>query len=128
MNFKKLLREDLGTFINLGEYGETVEIDGVKLAAVVTFSTGESSTEYSNKHGINPKRHAVNLIGANLIISCRSKDLPRVPKNSEYLYFNGRKYRVVESSEIEGITRLICAADQMQLPKSKLPGLYESGD
>ena len=130
MTFKETVAADLDIFVNIEEFGESVTLDGVKLRAVVVKNTGaRQRTGTSNRDHMNPDLHSIPLIGNFLTIYFRTADYTgareRIPKYSEFINLDGKRYKVIESAENLGLTRLMCEIDSMNAPKMKLPGLYE---
>ena len=128
MNFKDYLQRDIATFLNIKEYGEEVELDGVKLLAVVIKHTGKTKPEnISQKHDeyyIHPQLHGIELIGEYTTIYFRSADYKRaVPKQSEFIRLDGVRYKVEESKTEYGITRLDCTTERMQQPRLPRVGM-----
>jgi len=114
MTFKDILQEDFLTFINLEEFAEVVELNGKNIPAVLIKSTGASKTSYTTKNQIAPSRHANILHGNFLTIyfkSCGNF------KSGGSIFLNGKKYRITESADAQGITKLILSVDE----QSKLP-------
>jgi len=124
MNFKETLQKDLETFVNINEFGEMVTLDEVELPAVVTYSTGEYSGEQpSNFNTKKTLLHGVNLVYHYLTIYFRAADYGRrIPKQSEFIKFNGRRLKVQESLELEGLVKLTCSGDAMNTPK--MPNVF----
>ena len=134
MTFKDAVNEDLRVFVGVEEFGEWVMLDGVKIRAVVVKNTGSRSRAdiaQRTKTGIylHPDLHSIPLIGDFVMIYFRTADYTgsreRIPKYSEFVNLDGKRYKVVESAENLGLTRLMCETDSMNAPKMKLSGLYE---
>lgn len=126
MTFKEAIRDDLKVFVGVEEFGEWVMLDGVKLRAVVAKNTGDRSRAdiaQRTKTGIylHPDLHSIPLIGNFLTIYFRTADYTaereRIPKYSEFINLGGKRYKVIESAENLGLTRLICEIDSMNAPK-----------
>lgn len=133
MNFKETVAADLDVFVNIEEFGEWVNLDGVKLRAVVIKNTGSRSRAdivQRTKTGIylHPDLHSIPLIGDFVIIYFRTaeytRERERIPKYSEFIELDGKRYKVEGSQETFGLTRLDCAIDSMNQPR-RLAGLYE---
>ncbi len=109
MSFKDILQEDFLTFINLDEFAEVVELNEKNIPAVVIRSTGASKTGYTVKKQLDSTRHANILHGNFLTIyfkSCGNF------KAGGSVILNGKKYRISESVEAQGITRLTLSVDE----------------
>ena len=129
MNFKETVAADLDVFVNIEEFGEMVNLDGVKLRAVVIKNTGKRSRRSTSiKEHMNPDLHSIPLIGDFVIIYFRTaeytRERERIPKYSEFIELDGKRYKVEDSQETFGLTRLECAIDSMNQPR-RLAGLYE---
>ena len=120
-----MLAQDLNIFVNADEFGEMVKLDGQDISAVVNYSTAESSGESpGNFMGKKPKLHAYNLLNYNLTIYFKACDYEgRIPRQSEFVQYEGRRLKVLESIVIEGLVRLKCTTDAMNTPKK--PNVFE---
>lgn len=134
MILKDLIFEDADIFVNLDEFGEMAEIDGVKIRAVIQKNTGEKkNTNIASKHEeyyVHPELHNEPLSGDFITVYFKTfdyvKERGRIPQNLEFCRINGKRYKVLISKDEMGITKLECSADRMPTPKmSKLPGIYE---
>jgi len=115
MNFKDFLKIDCNTFINLEEFAEIKNLNGYQISIVETYTLAESKANYSVRDGISPKRHGANFIGENLLIYFKTCDYPlQIPKSTEFVNYENKRYKVVESLELDGITRLTLTTDSMQ--------------
>lgn len=136
MTFKESMAQDLNVFLDLDEFGEIIEIDEVKLPAIIIKHTGDQKlADIAHKHEgyyIHPDLHGTVLIGNFITVYFKTldyvKERGRIPKHTEFTRINGTRYKVNESSEEFGMTKLICSTDSMNTPKysaPRLPGLYE---
>lgn len=135
MNFKETLAQDLNVFINIDEFGEIAEIDEVKLPAIIIEHTGDKKhEEVASKHEafyIHPVLHGILLIGDYIEVYFKTADYVavhgRIPKNSEFVYVNSKRYRVERAMDEQGITLLVVAADRMNTPRQipRLQGIYD---
>lgn len=134
MTFKDSLAQDWQTFLNLEEFSTEIEIDDVKLSAVVIKHTGNvKNANIASKHDeyyIHPEIHNEPLIGDFITVYFKAcdyfKERGRLPQNSEFTRINGKRYRVESAKDEMGIMKITCAADRMPIPRmAKLPGLYE---
>ena len=115
MNFKDCLAQDLSTFLNLEEFAEEVEIDGVKISAVLTQTSAESQSLYTTKNQISPKRH-LKLRGDFLVVYARAEDLPKQYKNGEFIEVNLTRYKISSVVSLHGLTKITCATDLDKQP------------
>ena len=131
MNFKESLAQDWSVFINIEEFGEIIEIDEIKLPAILIEHTGNLDKEnVASKHDayyIHPELHNQPLIGNFVTVYFKTADYvkarSRIPKHTEFSYINGVRYQIAESIDSAGITRLTATADRMNTPPPKIPRL-----
>ena len=127
MTLKNQFAQDVETFLNLEEFSEIINLDGVHLNAVVTFSTKNNgyAQKPSSINKTNPLMHGRNLVGNLVIIYFSTAEYTavkgRIPKHSEFVMYNGQRLKVEESIELAGITKLICASESMNVPRGILP-------
>lgn len=137
MTLKELMAKDLDVFFNLNDFAEMIEIDGVKLPAIVDSNTGNKYEKAFNANKninsqIRANLHSMNLIGDFITVQFKTSDYTRergrIPQNLEFVRINSKRYKVENSQDLEGITRLDCYADRdrsPRLPLVGLPPLYE---
>lgn len=134
MTLKELIFLDADIFLNLDEFGEMAEIDGVKIRAVVLRNTGEKkNTNIASKHEayyVHPELHNEPLIGDFVTVYFKTldykKECGRLPQNSDSVRIDGKRYKILTAIDEMGIFKIECSADRMPTPKmAKLPGLYE---
>ena len=102
-NFKDVIANDnQQIFINLNEFAEYVEIDGVLLQAQIQHRTEKisalQSENYDTLHGDFVK------IFFRTADYCRKNE--RLPYQGEYVHINKKMYRVLTCKDEMGITRL----------------------
>ena len=106
MTFKDDLIADLPIFVEVDEFAEIAEIDGVKLAAQVICHT-------SKKSGIKA-RNFDGLHGDFITVYFKADDYKatreRIPRQGEWTIINKRRYDVMTAQEELGIVKLECAA------------------
>lgn len=131
MTFKDALKDDFKTFLDLTEFGEIIEMDGVLLPAVIQKSTGEfNKATPSARNNVQPPLHNEPLIGDLVTVYFKAADYRkkrgRLPQHSEFVRIDGKRYKVLTARDEMGIFKMECTADRMPNPKmAKLPGLYE---
>lgn len=137
MTFRETLAQDWEVFIDVDEFGEIAEIDEIKIKAIVIKHTADlklADIAHKNKaYYIHPDLHANLLIGKYITVYFKTadyiKERGRIPKNTEFCRINGDRYKVEESIDNEGITRIICVTDAMNTPSpqmARLPSLYDN--
>ena len=106
MMFKDDLHNDIATFLDLDEFGELADVDGVILPAQIVRYTSERSTRqnesYSMLHG--------DFITLYFRAETYLKKKGRLPKKNEWVVVNGVRYTVESSQEEFGICKLTCSA------------------
>lgn len=136
MTFKESLADDLTVFIDIDEFGEMSEIDDIKIQAIVIKRTADlklADIAHKNKaYYIHPDLHATLLIGNYIVVYFKTEDYVkergRIPKHTEFCRINGVRYKVEESADTAGITRIIATTDSMNTPSpqmARLPSLYD---
>lgn len=133
MNLKDCIAQDVNVFLDLGEFGEIIDLDDVKLRAqVVKHTAGRKQSEIANKNDnfyIHPEKHNIHLIGDYVTVHFKTADYcrerERIPKNTEYIHLNGNRYRVEESRDEFGLTSLICTADRQNTLKPSMTRMRE---
>ena len=135
MTFKDDIAQDAAeVFFNLDEFAELVEIDGIKIPAIISKHT--ANLEFQNlgaKNHIHPERHNQPLIGKYMTVYFPTADYVkargRIPKNSEYCRVQGERYRVESTIDELGVTKLELSTDSMNTPTApqgvRLPSLYD---
>ena len=102
MHFKELLEEDNAAVVDISEMAEWVEVDGVIFAAQKVQSTGRFTTAGFKKYE--------GLHGDFLTLYFRTKDYckkrERLPREGEYIFYNGKRYTVMSCGEEHGIAKL----------------------
>lgn len=102
--FKDIIHEDVKTaFLNLTEFGELHDINGVQLPAVVDddLLDGEVSISY---HGQSAQR-AGGLYSGGIALYISTDDLGK-PKVGTMLKLDGKTYTVVSVSEQDGMYKI----------------------
>lgn len=102
-NLKDVIASDnRQVFIDLNEFAEYVEIDGVLLQAQIQFRTEKisalQSENYDTLHGDFTK------IFFRTADYCKKNE--RLPHQGEYVHINKKMYRVLTCKDEMGITRL----------------------
>ena len=136
MNFKESLAQDLDVFIGLEEFAQVIEIDEIKLPAILIEQTGElSKTNVTSRYGknfIRTELHNQPLIGNTATVYFKTAEYVaergRIPKHTEFTRINGKRYRVESATDSAGITRLELTTDTMNTPPPgvRLPSLYDN--
>lgn len=104
--FKDDLREDKYTFLNVLEFSEYREIDGVLMRCQVSHHTADkSSRQNENFDGLHGDFVTV-YFDAETYIGKRS----RLPRHGEWVWLDSKRYDVVSSKNEMGIAKLVLGA------------------
>ena len=115
-NFKDVIASDnQEVFIDVNEFAEYVDVDGVLLQGQIQYRTERKSALQSETYET--------LHGDYLKVFFRTKDYcgkrERLPAQGETVHVNGKRYQVLTSKDEMGITRLVVSAyRQVQLRQS----------
>lgn len=136
MTFKDYVAQDLNIFLEIEEFGEMIEIDSIKILAILIQHTGDLNiANVASKHEayyVHPDLHSQPKIGKFCTVYFKTADYVskrgRIPKHTEFCYVQGVRYQVESSIDEMGITKLELTTDAMNTPNltvSRLRGLYE---
>ena len=126
MTFKELLKKDLDTFVNLGEFAEYHNIDNAIVAAVVD--------KYTQQKSGSDSKTFTKLHGDFCDIYCKTKDLlakrEQLPKHGDIIKVDGRSYKVDTCENEHGITILTLNSYRQNLvgAAAKIGGIERLGD
>ena len=134
--FKDDMRRDHKTFLELDEFAEIIDLNGVKLRAQYVWVSGERQkpdlAHKSEGYYVHPPLHSPTIPGELLSLTFRAKDYlrekERLPKNTELVYVNGSRFYVKTMQEEFGLASLTLEADRQNTPlkaASRLPTFYE---
>lgn len=102
MSFKEQLKEDHGVYLNIEEFGEYWEVDGVLMKVVLQQSTeaksGRVSENFEMLHGDFAELY--------FETAKYLKKKKRLPKYGDYVKIGERRYNVVQAKDEQGITYL----------------------
>lgn len=112
MNFKDDLAADIETFLNLDEFAENINVDGVELPAQIIKYTSEKSTRQNETY---PMLH-----GDFITIYFRADTYQQakqcLPKKNDWVVIDGKRYTVESSQEEFGIIKVEAAAYRQPKP------------
>ena len=116
LNFRDFLKQDnQNIFINLKEFGEYAEIDGVTLQVQVQFRTERysalQSQDYDTLHGDFVK------IFFRTADYCGKRE--RLPFQGEICHINGKRFKVLTCKDEMGITRLVVSSYRQEQLRQK---------
>ena len=94
MTFREQAAADLPTFLNVEEFADTVEIDGVGSVACVVEGNGDTE---ATEDGV---------INQDTLLHVRASDFERIPKVGQRLVLDERKGDVIGVSEDQGLLEL----------------------
>lgn len=99
---KDYLDGDFMTFINAGEFAEEIELDKIKIMAVVEHRTAEKS---GNQNLNYPGLHG-DFVEVYFKVSEYEVERQRLMKQGEICYLNGKRYTVEEITNEQGMAHL----------------------
>lgn len=107
MTFKEQLENDLNTFINSAEFADTHTINGVSLQAVVHgLKTSDVITKQA-KHTVDFE----GVSGRTVVVHFKTADMTEPIASENVVELDGEMYRVADTSEDCGMTRLTLEVD-----------------
>ena len=115
--FKDDMREDIYTFVNVQEFSELAWIDGLLMRCQVSSYTGEKSTRQNeNFDGLHGDFTVIYFDAAPYI---RKRE--RLPRQGEWLEFNGRRYDIVSVKNELGVAKIVLTAYRQNTLREKTP-------
>lgn len=102
MKFTEAIDKDLQIFMNLDEFAETHEINGVEVTCVISTMTHERSGNQSQKFD--------GLHGDFQTIYIKSDAIERIPAEGESIRVDNRRFTVESTINQQGITRIELAS------------------
>lgn len=106
MRLKEQLAVDLATFLNVDEFAEEVELDGVKLTAQISPHTAEKSERLTETFAGLHGDFVTIYFKTAAYVSVKGK----LPVQGQWCLVNGRRFDVMSCAEQGGVTKLLCAA------------------
>lgn len=117
-SFKDDLREDIYTFVNVNEFSELAQVDGVLMPCQITHYTGEKSARQNE--------HFEGLHGDFTTIYFRASTYmtkrERLPRNGEWLIINQKRYDVISVKNELGVVKVVCSAYRQNRLREKVKG------
>lgn len=108
MTFKEQLAADLDIFVEVDEFAQEVEIDGVTLKAQKISHTAEKSQRLSEQFE--------GLHGDYVTLYFKASDYPKkLPVQGAWIICGGKRYDVLSSAEELGIVKLVLSAYRQPL-------------
>lgn len=106
MTFKDDLREDIPTFLNVDEFSEPRDIDGVQMTCQVVHYTGDKSNRQNETfEGLHGDFVTIYFEAAKY-----TAERERLPRHGEWIYVDGKRYDVVSVKNEMGIAKVVCTA------------------
>ena len=107
--FKAMLEADAEIFLNVAEFAEMINLDGIRLAAQMTVRTASASSNEKHQH--------VALHGDYVELHFKTAEYnevrKRLPFQGELCTLNGKKYTVESSVDDLGIAKMTLKAYRM---------------
>ena len=124
MNLKDVIKHDNGkVFLNLNEFAEYVEIDGILLQGQIQYRTEKASSlkteNFDTLHGDYLK------VFFRTADYCRKNE--RLPVQGEFVHLNKKKYKVMTCKDEMGITRLVLSSYRQEQLRQKSFQRMETG-
>lgn len=134
--FKDDMHCDHEVFLELDEFAEMIDLNGVKLRAQLVWVSAErQKSDLAHKNDsfyIHSPLHFPAPYGELSTVVFRAKDYlrekERLPQNTEACYVNGKRFYVQTMQEEYGLVQITLEADRQGVPlksAARLPGLYE---
>ena len=104
MSFKEIIQNDIkNVFLNLGEFADEHDLNGVKVAAVID---DDFLDEITLKINDEPQRKATGLFGGTIAIYVAKSDFGKI-KPGRALTVDGKLHQVVSTSEQGGMLKIV---------------------
>jgi hypothetical protein len=97
MNFKDHIKADMTVFLNLNEFADEHDIDGLLLPALV-----DSSIQMPYTQG-QPYSHMDGVFLSQVTLCVERAELGYVPEEGQRMRVDGKRYRVDHVSEEDGM-------------------------
>lgn len=94
LTFKDVLAKDRAVFLNLGEFADVHDINGVKVTCLV-----DSNELLTRQQG----RYLEGISTSQVLLYLKPEDLPKKPSIGSILRLDGEAYQVQEVSDEAGI-------------------------
>ena len=98
MNFKDAVQGDIGTFLNLDEFADEHDINGLKVASILDEDLKDRDTSRSNK---SDYAEGVFFVEVNLYVA--AQDGIWLPVVGEFWRIAGKQYTFLNPTEDNGI-------------------------
>lgn len=122
------LCEDKYTFLNVNEFSEYAEVDGVLMRCQIEHYTGKKATvgRYLGEKSKRIGSAAEGLHGDFTTIYFDAetyiKKRERLPRNGEWVHINGKRYDVVSAENEMGVAKIECSAYRQNVLREQLHG------
>ena len=104
--FKDDVAEDIRTFLDVEEFSELADVNGVILRCQISAYTSEKSgRQNENYDGLHGDFTTIFFETAPYI-----KKRARLPREGEKIYINGKRFEVAKVKDEMGIAKIICGA------------------
>ncbi|GEA17745.1 hypothetical protein [Moorella sp. E306M] len=105
MTFKDTIQQDIGIFLNLGEFADVHDINGLKIPAVIDSNIlkTRSNDKTEQYDGVYRSEIAVYV---------RADDLPMRPVFGQEILLDGKAYLVDECNEEMGVLEIVLGANE----------------
>lgn len=108
MGFKEQVENDVSVFLNLDEFAEIHNVNGVECPVVLT----DDSTRAGTK-ALGGPRALDGLHGDNARLQVRESDLPTIPVQGTNFKLDGKLYKVLSCTANMGVLNISLTAHRM---------------
>ncbi len=108
MGFKEQVENDINVFLNLDEFAEIHNLNGIECPAVAT----DDSTRSHNKV-LGGSRFTDGLHGDSVRLQVRTSDLPAIPVQGTNFKYDGKLYKVASCTNNMGVLNISLMAYRM---------------
>lgn len=111
--FRDDIKDDLGIFVNVSEFAEEVEIDGIKCKAQLTEHTADKSNRQSETFaGLHGQFSELFFMTEPYL-----EQHKKLPHRGDITIVNGSRYEVIRAEDELGILHLILSAYRSNKPR-----------
>ena len=108
MGFKEQLENDIGVFLNLDEFAEIHNLNGIECPVV---ATDDSTRAHAKVAG--GARSTDGLHGDSVRLQVRTADLPSIPVQGTNFKYDGKLYKVASCTNNMGVLNISLMAYRM---------------
>lgn len=106
MGFKDQIAKDIGTMINVNEFGDLHNINGNEIISIVDESLGKERFDKTSPQYID------GVFLSRVVVFVKSSDIAQKPIVGELFRLDGKRYVVVSTDEVAGIIEIEAELNQ----------------